>query len=153
MRIAILAIIGMLMTAPAGATDRVFPEDVQVIETGQPFLAYLDKLKAAITANKMGVVGLACATCGAKNIGVTIPENRVVMIFNPHFAVRMLAASIAADVEAPLRLYLTEQTDGTAILSYRKPSRVFAPYRNAELDRMAQELDQIVARIISAAAG
>jgi uncharacterized protein (DUF302 family) len=152
MRIALLALFGLLMVTPVRAADMAFAKDVEVVETGQPFLGYLEKLKAAITANKMGVVGLACATCGAQNIGVTIAENRVVMIFNPHFAVRMLAASVPTGVEAPLRLYLTERDDGTAVLSYRKPSLVFAPYSNAELDVMAKELDRIVARIVSDAA-
>lgn len=153
----LLISIGLLMATPAWATPAwagsvQYPSDVQVVETKQPFLGYVDKLKVAIGKNKMGIVGLACATCGAKAIGVKIPGNRVVMIFNPHFAVRMLKASVPAGVEAPLRLYVTEETDGTAVLSYKKPSQVFAPYKNADLDKMAQELDQIVLKIVQTAA-
>jgi uncharacterized protein (DUF302 family) len=65
----------------------------------------------------------------------------------------MLKASIPAGVEAPLRLYLSERADGTARLSYRLPSHVFAPYGSADLDEMAKELDAIFARIVKAAAG
>jgi len=100
----------------------------------------------------MGIVAEACATCGAKAIGVTIPGNRVIMIFNPHFAVRMLKASTAAGVEAPLRLYVTENTDGTARLSYRLASHVFKPYDVHALNDMAKELDAIIENIIAAAA-
>ncbi|NQV98748.1 MAG: DUF302 domain-containing protein [Rhodospirillales bacterium] len=156
MRIVMMVVCGLLMTMPVAlpvaAENPAYPKDVQVVETGQPFLAYLDKLKTAIGANKMGIVGLACATCGARNIGITIPENRVVMIFNPHFAVRMLKASVPAGVEAPLRLYLAEQADGTAVLSYKWASQVFAPYGNADLDIMAGELDLIITAIVAAAA-
>ena len=148
----LLVVLGLFMISPAWADSMAYPKDVQVVETNQPFLAYVDKLKAAIGQHKMGIVGLACATCGAKSIGVTIPGNRVIMIFNPHFAVRMLKASVPAGVEAPLRLYVTEEPDGSAVLSYKKPSQVFAPYKNAELDKMAGELDQIVSKIIAAAA-
>lgn len=123
-----------------------------VIETGQPFNAYLKKLKAAIGANKMGIVGEACATCGASAIGVTIPGNRVVMIFNPFFAVRMLKASEAAGIEAPLRLYITENKDKTAKLTYRTPSAVFGVYEVAALDEMAKELDAILSKIVGEAA-
>ncbi len=123
-----------------------------IIETGQPFASYLNKLKSAIRANKMGIVAEACATCGAKNIGVTIPGNRVVMIFNPFFAVRMLKASEAAGIEAPLRLYVTEKADKTARLTYRKPSAVFGVYKVPALDVMAKELDQIVEKIVAQAA-
>lgn len=97
----------------------------------------------------MGIVSVGCATCGAKAIGVTIPGNWVIMIYNPHFAVRMLKASVAAGVEAPLRLYVTENKDGTAKLSYRLPSHVFAPYGVAALNTVSKELDTIVAKIVA----
>ena len=96
----------------------------------------------------MGLVAQACANCGAKSIGVTIPGNRVFMVFRPDFAVRMLAASEAAGVEAPLRLYVTEQPDGTAHLSYRLPSHTFGDYQLEELDKLGGELDLILAQIV-----
>lgn len=118
------------------------------VKTGKPFGQYVTDLKAAIKANKMGIVAEACATCGAKKIGVTIPGNRVIMVFHPRFAVRMLKASIPAGIEAPLRLYVTEQEDGTAHLTYHRPSAIFRPYGVAELDVMAKELDLIFQSII-----
>lgn len=121
---------------------------VKVVETAQPFDAFTGRLTSAIESNGMGLVAQACATCGAKSIGVTIPGNRVIMIFRPDFAVRMLAASEAAGIEAPLRLYITERPDGTARLSYRLPSHTFGDYGIAELDRLGAELDVIVARIV-----
>ncbi len=123
----------------------------KVIDTGVAFSTYYKKLKAAISANKMGIVGTACATCGARAIGVTIAENRVLMIFAPQFAVRMLKASVAAGIEAPVRLYVTENADGTARLTYRKPSHVFGAYKVKELDDMARELDVIFETIIDQA--
>lgn len=60
----------------------------------------------------------------------------------------MLRASVPAGIEAPLRIYLTEQADGTSRLTYRKPSAVFKPYGSAELDEMAAELDVIFEKIV-----
>lgn len=148
----LLLIVGMLVASPVRAEEPAFPAHVELVESKQSFAAYMKKLLAAIGANGMGVVAQACATCGAKSIGIEIPENRVVMIFNPHFAVRLLKVSIPAGVEAPLRLYVTERKDGTALLSYQKPSDVFASYKNPTLDKMAKELDQVVANIVHAAA-
>lgn len=121
---------------------------VIVYQTNQKFDAFLERLKEAIAAEKMGIVAEACADCGAKNIGITIPGNRVVMIFNPKFAIRMLNANLDAGIEAPLRLYVTEHPDG-ARLSYQKPSVTFAPYaETGDLVDMALELDEIVERIV-----
>jgi uncharacterized protein (DUF302 family) len=75
------------------------------------------------------------------------------MVFRNDCAVRMLAASVPAGIEAPLRIYVTENADGRASLTYRTPSSVFAPYGSAELDAMARELDPIFESIVQDAAG
>lgn len=121
--------------------------DMQVYVSSQKFDAFLERLKTSISEEKMGVVAEACADCGARSIGIEIPGNRVVMVFNPHFAVRMLKANIDAGIEAPLRLYVTETPSGIQ-LSYRKPSAVFAPYASSgDLVKLANELDIILEKI------
>ena len=153
MRFTLFVMFFVLLALPVRAENPTPYPGTKVIETGQPFDAFNKKLTAAIRANKMGLVGDACATCGAKAIGVTIPGNRVLMIFNPHFAVRMLKASEAAGIEAPIRLYVTERPNGNARLTYRLPSSIFAPYKVPGLDKMAKELDVIFARIVKQAIG
>ena len=149
MRLVLLSCLIVLLALPVRAENTTPYSGTKIIETGQPFDAFIKKLTKAIGANKMGIVGNACATCGAKAIGVAIPGNRVLMIFNPHFAVRMLKASEAAGIEAPLRLYVTEQPNGEARLTYRLPSHVFGAYKVPALDTMAKELDIIFERIVS----
>lgn len=138
-----IATTNSLQAAPASPHS-----GVKLVETTIPFGSFIERLTSAIAKNKMGLVAQACANCGAKSIGVTIPGNRVFMIFRPDFAVRMLAASEAAGVEAPIRLYVTEQSDGTARLSYRLPSHTFGAYEISELDKLGAELDIIVAQIV-----
>jgi len=49
-----------------------------------------------------------------------------------------------------IRFYLTEHPDGTATLSYKKPTTVFAPYAEEGKDALkglAAELDEIFAKI------
>ncbi len=118
-------------------------------ETGKPFGDYVEDLRGAIAANRMGIVAQASATNGAASIGKTIAGNAVIMVFRPDYAVRMLEASVPAGIEAPIRFYVTEETDGTAMLTYRTPSAVFAPYGVKALDNMASELDLIFEQIVS----
>ena len=149
MRIFLVCCLGLLLALPVRADNRAPYSGMRSVETNRPFAACVERLKAAVRANRMGIVAHACATCGAKAIGVTIPGNHVVMIFHPRFAVRMLKASIAAGIEAPLRLYLTEDADGAARLTYRLPSHTFAAYQVPALDAMGRELDTIVAKIVA----
>lgn len=144
--LALLGVIAIAAPAARAAETAPLPGTV-VMHAKEPFARFVAGLKAAIAKHHMGLVGDACASCGAKAIGVTIPGNRVLMIFNPHYAVRMLKASVPAGIEAPLRLYVTENADGTATLTYRKPTAVFAPYGSKDLDAMAKELDPVVAAI------
>ncbi len=149
MRAILLVCLGLLAATPVGAENPAPYSGTKVIETGTPFAAFVDKLTAAVSANKMGIVAQACADCGAKSIGVAIPGNRVIMVYRPDFAVRMLKASVASGIEAPLRLYVTERPDGSARLTYRLPSHVFGAYQVAALDEMGKELDVIVAKIVA----
>ncbi len=124
------------------ATPHTFPDLVQ-------------KLEAAIKGNRMGLVNDASASDGAKAQGFTIAGNRVIGVYRNDFARRMLAASIPAGIEAPVRIYLTENADGTATLSYRTPMTVFAPYFDGagpDLRKVAEELEPIFASIAADAA-
>lgn len=43
---------------------------------------------------------------------------------------------------------MSEDDDGTASLTYRMPSEVFAPYDGPGLDAVAEELDRIWQQIV-----
>ena len=122
--------------------------------TAYTFAQLSDRLDKAIADAKMNLVNSASASQGAKAQGIVIAGNRVVGVFRNDFARRMLAASIPAGIEAPVRFYLTEGADGRATLSYRTPSDVFAPYLTeggAPLRDLARELDAIFAAIATQA--
>ena len=141
-----------LATLPAVSNADVaapYPGTIEM-KTGKAYGALVKSLTNAIKMNKMGLVAKASATVGAKSIGKTIPGNMVIMVFRPDFAIRMLKASVSSGIEAPIRYYIAEgPATGKASLTYRTPSSVFGPYKNAELDAMAKELDVIFAKIAS----
>jgi uncharacterized protein (DUF302 family) len=142
-------LLAMLGAPPSEAT----PPPSETIKTEFGFAELRERLTKAVEANGMFVVTTACASCGAAKRGITIPGNMVIGVYRNDFAVRMLEASMPAGIEAPIRFYLTENADGTASLTYRMPSTVFAPYGSADLDAMATELDQIWQRIVADAEG
>lgn len=149
-----LLIVSAFGAASAGAraqSDSPQP-GVIVTRTAWRFDELVARLENAIQKHGMTLVASASASRGAAARGVKIPGNAVLMVFRNDYAVRMLEASVAAGIEAPLRLYVTETADGTASLSYRTPRAVFGPYRNARLDALAAELDRVFAAIVRDAA-
>jgi uncharacterized protein (DUF302 family) len=151
-------VLALALTAAAttAAAADLKPMDGWVVHaTPHDYATLVERTDAAVEASPLNVVTRASATVGAEAIGETIPGNMVVGVYAAPFAVRMLEASVQAGIEAPLRLYLTENEDGTATLSYRTASFVFAPYDDggAALDDLAAELDGILESIASAAVG
>jgi len=128
----------------------------KTVKTQHSYADLLTRLEKAIADNKMGLVTRASATVGAKKmLDKDIAGNSVIGVYRPDFAVRMLEASVAAGIEAPIRFYVTENADGTAELSYKTPSFVFAPYEDGgeALKALAAELDVIFAKIAADAVG
>jgi len=147
----VLAFVFCLLALPVNA-EMAPREGWAVISTAKAYDNLIEDVKAAAGKNSMGVVTQAGPTGAAKNRGIEIPGNRVIGIFNNIFAVRVLNLSTAAMIEAPIRMYVTENADGTATLSYKLPSTVFAPYMDEagpELTSAASELDDIFEAIAS----
>lgn len=128
-----------------------------VLPSPHAYAALVERVLAAAKTHKIGVVAQASATVGAKRVlDKDIAGNMVIGLYHPRFAVPMLEASIAAGIEAPIRVYLTENADGTATLSYKLPSHVFAPYMDEGGDRLkalAAELDTLFAALAADAVG
>jgi len=118
------------------------------IKSAYGFGETVARLEESINLNKMGLVAKASASAAAAGRGVKIAGNTVLMVFRNDYAVRMLAASVPAGIEAPIRIYVTEDADGKAAITYRTPSAMFAPYGNSQLDAMAVELDPVFDRIV-----
>jgi len=107
---------GLLATICLGYTVSMADSLTSANPTYATSVAFLDveqRLTAAIKKNNMGLVSKASAIHGAASIGITINGNRVFGVFHPKFAVRMLAANVEAGIEAPIRIYLYENDDGT----------------------------------------
>lgn len=139
----------LCLTLPAAAGDLAERKGWAVHKTSKPYDQLVSDTKSAIKSVGLIVVTQAGPTKAAASRGITIPGNRVLGAFNNDFAVRVLNLSTAAMIEAPVRFYVTENSDGTATLSYKTPSDVFAPYLDeagTELVEIARELDALFAR-------
>lgn len=151
----LLTAIAFCCLATQAFAGSVSPRDGWAVhDTAYSYADLLARTKAAVKDNGMFVVTEAGPTEAAKGRGFTIPGNRVLGVYRNDFAVRAVRLSAAAMIEAPIRLYVTEDADGSATLSYKTPSHVFAPYLDeggADLKALGAELDGLFATIAAAA--
>jgi uncharacterized protein (DUF302 family) len=144
----LLCVVALLVGLPTfSARAAAEPERVtHVVRT--PFQDVVTTLHRAVEDQKMVLVCEADAQKGAAARGVRIRGNRVLMVFRNDFAVRLLEADPSAGFEAPIRIYVYENADGTTTVSYRTPSAIFAPYRHPEVRMVAAALDPILEAIV-----
>ena len=151
---AILLALALGVAAPSRAGSIQPREGWEVHDTDLAQAELFERLKTAVEQQGLMVVTRAGPTQAARNRGIEIPGNMVVGVYNNDYAVRVLELSVPAMIEAPIRFYLTEDEDGTATLSYKRPSHVFAPYMEEGGDALAaiaEELDGKFAEIAAAA--
>ena len=149
-RWASLALILLFLTPLPAAAE--WPHSgTRALPSDKSFAELVKALNGAIKDN--GMFAVSKASAGSKRRGIDIAGNMVIGVFRNDYAVRMLAASIEAGIEAPLRYYVMDDSDGTATLTYRTPSAVFAPYGKAELNEIVSELDAVFAAIAAQAIG
>jgi len=122
-----------------------------MLTANAPFAKVADALEKAVEDAKMALVCHANAQRGAAARGVKIAGNQVFMVFRNDFAVRILKAIPEAGFEAPIRIYLYENPDGTVTLTYVKPSAVFKAYPHPEVTNVAAELDRMFEKIVTQA--
>ena len=141
-------LLALVAQAQALAQDGPLP-GTRTAASPHSFDATLERLEKSIEANRMGLVAQASASRGATARKVKIPGNAVLMVFRNDYAVRMLASSIPAGMEAPIRIYVTEAADGKTSVTWRTPSALFAPYGSPGVNALARELDPIFEKIIA----
>lgn len=141
--VALCSAVAGILPAPSVAQDGRI-----TVKSTAPFGRVGEALERAVTDEKMALVCHANAQRGAAGRGVTIKGNQVLMVFRNDFAVRLLAADPAAGFEAPIRIYVYENADGTATVSYIPPSTVLASYRHPEVQAVGRELDSIFKTIL-----
>jgi len=147
-RVVVTILLTLAVLAPlAGAQEGRI-----TVVSSAPFARVAEALEQAIAQEQLALVCHANAQRGAAARGVSIRGNQVLMAFRNDFAVRLLEADPAAGFEAPLRIYVYENPDGTATISYWPPVAVFAPYRHPAVQAVAAELEPIFRRIVEKAA-
>lgn len=151
MRFFITFIASLFIALPAHAGDDLTACDGwSVTPTTKIFSALMKDTRATVRANGMIVVTQAGPMDAAKKRGIIIPGNQFIGVFNNDYAVKTLDTSTAAMIEAPISMYVTENDDGTAKLSYKTPTTVFAPYADeggAALASLSIQLDVLFPKI------
>jgi uncharacterized protein (DUF302 family) len=141
----------MLLAVVLSAVPAWAQEGRVTLASRAPFARVAEALEQAVAAQRMVLVCHANAQRGAAARGVAIRGNQVLMVFRNDFAVRLIEADPRAAFEAPIRIYVYENPDGTATVSYVRPSTLLAGYGHPDVRAVGAELDPIFEAIVDQA--
>ena len=75
---------------------------------------------------------------------------RLLFFFHPALVIRVISANVSAMVEAPLKLVVMENPNGSVSLRIAEPAAAFGRYNNPALTALGIELSATVRRIVNA---
>jgi uncharacterized protein (DUF302 family) len=73
------------------------------------------------------------------------------LVGNPALALQMTQHDVRASLYAPLRVLLYEDQDGGTTIEYDGPASLFGQFGNAQVDRIARQLDDKIAALATTA--
>jgi uncharacterized protein (DUF302 family) len=118
--------------------------------TPLPFEEVLTLLRQAIKAAGLWVLHEIDPQTVLHRGGYDIGPARQILFFHPDLMIRLLHANPAALLEAPLKLAVMQQPDGTVTIRWHDPAVAFGRYGNPVLTDMGQDLASRCARIVTA---
>lgn len=108
----------------------------------------VSRVKETIEGKQMMVVFTADHQAMLRMVGIESKGMVGIEFFHPRYGKMVYNNDRKAGIEMPLRLVVMETPNGKAMLSYYKPSSVFAKYQG--LGNMAGELDRVLDAVVAA---
>jgi len=148
MRLLVLVLSLGCLALPSWAGETPAESGVVSVDTEQTFDGFVARLEAAVRDNGMDIAAGSCGSCGIRSIAILGRTARIITVYRPDLMMRMLKAGAAVGAEPPLRFYVSRLADGTARLTYHRPSGALALYARPALQDMGEELDAVFAKIV-----
>jgi uncharacterized protein (DUF302 family) len=111
----------------------------------------VERLVAALEARSVMVFARIPHSVGARSVGLSLPEQTVVIFGNPQVGTPLMQLDPTVGIELPLRILVWDD-HGTTRVSYRDPTSLAGDYAlndsGATLERMRHLLEELSAEAV-----
>lgn len=122
-----------------------------VVKSKNSFTDTVSKLKKAIQENQMMVLFEANHKNMLAMIGKESKNSVTILFARPQMGAMLMGAEPKAALEMPMRIAVRELDNGDIVVIYYKPSYLFSHYKNAKLNKIGQQMDSMVQKLVDAA--
>ncbi len=106
----------------------------------------IEKLKAVLQANGVTIFAVVDHSGEARKVGMTMPPTKLVIFGSPKAGTPLMVASPSIAIDLPLKILVSENTDGEVWVSYNAPAYL------KERHNLPEELLQNIAIVETVAA-
>jgi len=142
----------ILMAVPVAAEEVKLPSGIVIVErvVSKPYAATVAGVEAAVKGANLIIAGESNYQMMQRMVGREIPGAKAYFIFRPNLGIPIFEKDFNAALEIPLKVLIYDKGGNRTVIRYRKPSNALADYRG--LDGLGKNLDELMAKIIEAAA-
>lgn len=150
LNLSIMAIFFSLLLFAGSYTQsgEIFAEEVSpvTVQSKQSFDNTILEIRKLVKQNGMMVLS---EINQGKILSMTGLSVKAVSLFvgNPQIGNKLFSADHAVGIAVPVRLNIYEGTNGKTYVNYVKPSDQLAPFKNKEIQMIAQKLNQKLAML------
>ena len=148
-KIAVLTLAIVLLGAGSLAWAQS-PVRVDQVSNGG-FEKTVKQLETALKARGMMIVATIDHQNMMRMVGGSIKGSKTFEFGKPDMLKMVMPVELAAGLEMPHKIYLYERADGTAVVSYYKPSTGFGAYGKDQLKMVGEMMDKMFEEIVAEA--
>ncbi len=119
--------------------------------SARDFETTVKQLETALQGRGFMIVARADHQNMLRMVGASVRGSRTIEFGKPDMMKSHLPAHPEIGLEMPMRFYVWERADGTTVVSYHRPSVVFAAYEDPQLKMMGEMMDGIFEQITAEA--
>ena len=142
----------LAVTALLGVAAPVLAQSSERVDriSAQNFTTTVKQLETALQSRAFMIVTRADHQNMLRMVGANTKGSIAIEFGKPDMVKMNLPAHPEIGLDMPMRIYVWERADGKTVVSYHRPSAVFAPY-GPELKMMGDMMDGMFEQIVSEA--
>lgn len=148
-RIAVTALLGLLLAAPAAAAG---PQGLRVKQSAHTVAATAERMRAQLQAKGITLVADVDHAAAAARADLPLRPTRLLIFGNPKLGTPLMQSAQSVGIDLPLKVLIWEDETGAVWLGYNDPAWILARHGIDGHAALAAKMSKALAGMTDAAA-
>lgn len=98
------------------------PDGIRTLTSHHPFEETIDRLQTLLIEKSITLFHLVDHAGEAREVGLTMPPTKLLIFGSPRAGTPLMLAAPSIALDLPLKILVTQQPDGSVLLSWNDPA-------------------------------